>query len=324
MRRLAIGGGSALLGLLMAGCLATAQTPAATLEAPPKPPLAYSGYASQTSTTTATITAAVNPRGLETSYYLQYGPSPAYGAQTPTATVAAGTSEVKLAESLAGLQANTTYHFRLVATNAAGTGSGPDRTFLTKKIPLTLSATVNPNPEEFGMSLTVAGSLAGSDAANQALVLQIDPYPYKQGFKDLGNPELSDAAGSFSFAVGSIAASAQLRVAALGPPIVYGPILTEHVSIRASFHARSTKRRGFYRLYGTVAPALAGAHLAFQRLGRHGKPVTVSGTVLKRGSGGSSHFARTVRLRRKGRYRVVVQSPTPALLSNHSRWVRVR
>lgn len=314
-----------LLGLLLATCVATAQSLAATPTAAPasKPPLAYSGYASQTSTGSATINAAVNPRGSETSYYLQYGPTMSYGLQTQPAS-ATGATEVKLTEALTGLQANTTYHFRLLATNAAGTGLGPDRTFLTKKIPLTLSATVSPNPDVFGSPFTVSGNLAGSDNTNQALVLQIDPFPYKQGFLDLGNPELSDASGNFSFAVAPLAAGAQLRVAALGPPTVYGPILIEHVSVHVSFHLHATKRRGFYRLYGTVTPALAGAHLGFQRLGRGGRPLNVSGTVLKRATAHSSRFARTLRLPHKGRYRASVQSPTPSLLSNHSHWVRLR
>lgn len=310
-----------LLGLLIAACVATAQ-PAAAASAP-GPPLAYSGYASQTDTSSATISAAVNPRGLETSYFIQYGPTASYGTQTQPASTT-GTTEVKLAESLTGLQANTTYHFRMVASNAAGTGFGPDRTFVTKKIPLRLdAAAANPNPDVFGSPFSVTGNLSGSEDANQALVLQINPFPYKRGFVDLGNPELSDAAGNFSFAVAPLAASAQLRVAALGPPIIYGPILIEHVSVHLSFHIRAAKRRGFYRLYGTVTPALAGAHLGFQWLGRDGKPVTVSGMVLKRATAHSSRFARTLRLRHRGRYRASVQSPTPALLSNHSRWVRL-
>jgi hypothetical protein len=322
MGKIVVRAGSALLALLgvcFAGALAVADTPAPI----PKPPLAYSGFPAQISTSSATISAGVNPRGSETSYYLQYGPTASYGAQTQTANAGAGATEVKLTVTLAGLQADTTYHFRMVAASTAGTSFGPDRTLVTKKIPLTLTATVRPNPDVFGSPFSVTGTLAGSESSNQELVLQIDPFPYKQGFADIGNPELSDASGNFSFAVAPIASSAQLRVAALGPPLLYGPILTEHVSLHVSFHLHATSRRGFYRLSGTVAPALAGARVGFQRRGSNGTPINVSGAALTQASPHSSRFARTLRLRHKGLYRVSVQSPTPSLLSNHSHWVRI-
>jgi hypothetical protein len=267
--------------------------------------------------------ATVNPRGSETTYYLQYGPTSTYGAETPSSSAGGGAGEVKLAVSLSSLQADTLYHYRIVATSAAGSGLGPDRTFTTRKIPLTLSAGVRPSSTVFGSHFSVTGNLAGSENVNQELVLQIDPYPYKQGFADFSSPELSDASGNFSFPIAPIAGSSQLRVAALGPPTVYGPVLLERVAVRVTFHVRASKHRGFYRLYGSVAPALPGAHLAFQRLGRGGAPSTVSGAVLHGGTR-SSHFSRTLRLTHGGLYRVAVQSTTPALLSNHSHWARVR
>lgn len=325
MRRLH-GVGRIALGALLAGCIATgaalAETPA---PAPtPRPPLPYSGYPARIGSETATINAAVNPRGAETSYYLQYGPSLTYGFQTQALSVGGGTAEVKVSVALTGLQADTTFHYRLVAVNSAGTAIGPDRAFITKKIPLTLTVTVAPNPDPFGTPLSVSGNLAGSENANQELVLQYDPYPYKQGFLDLGRPELSDATGDFSFTVPSLAGSAQLRVAALGPPTVYGPVSTERVSAHVVLHLHATRRPGFYRLYGSVAPALPGAHVAFQRAGSDGRPVNLSGTISKSAGIHRSRFARTLALHLRGRYRAAVQSTTPALLSGHSSWIGLR
>ena len=42
--------------------------------------------------------------------------------------------------------------------------------------------------------------------------------------------------------------------------------MIESVAVRVSFHAHRTRRRGFVRLYGTVAPAEVGAAVGFQLL----------------------------------------------------------
>ena len=72
---------------------------------------------------------------------------------TPTArsrrrrSVAAGTSAVRgLDPDHRASPPRTTYHYRLVATNATGTALGADRTFVTAKIPLSLAITAAPNP----------------------------------------------------------------------------------------------------------------------------------------------------------------------------------
>src|SRR5205814_1467362 len=71
-----------------------------------------------------------------------------------------GTSAVTVFAGLAGLTPNSAYHFRVVASNAGGTSSGPDRTFTTlpnhpsveagvpsslTQSSAALNATVNPN-----------------------------------------------------------------------------------------------------------------------------------------------------------------------------------
>ena len=44
-------------------------------------------------------------------------------------------------DNIGGLKPNTTYHFRLIASNATGVTSGRDRTFRTDKVPLSLGMT---------------------------------------------------------------------------------------------------------------------------------------------------------------------------------------
>jgi hypothetical protein len=86
--------------------------------------------------TSATLGALVNPDNQATTYRFEYGTSAAYGTvlPVPDAGVGSGYGNVAVGQRLTGLQADTTYHFRLVATNAsspAGGTAGPDQTFTT-------------------------------------------------------------------------------------------------------------------------------------------------------------------------------------------------
>ncbi|HEV3000695.1 MAG TPA: S8 family serine peptidase [Solirubrobacteraceae bacterium] len=99
------------------------------------PPRASSDPASGVTQSTATVNGRVDPAGLATEYRFEYGPTTAYGGRTAAGTVAAGDSEQAVSAALAGLTPGRTYHFRLVATSAAGTAYGEDRTFRTADAP---------------------------------------------------------------------------------------------------------------------------------------------------------------------------------------------
>jgi hypothetical protein len=96
----------------------------------------------------------VNPNGEEVSdCHFEYGVSEAYAFSTPcTSLPGAGESPVGVSAPVTGLSAKTTYHFRVVATNANGTSYGSDQTF----------ATVPPEAPEFGRCLKVAGEKVGT------------------------------------------------------------------------------------------------------------------------------------------------------------------
>jgi sugar lactone lactonase YvrE len=82
--------------------------------------------------TRATLRAKVNPSGLATNYYFEYGKSTAYGQKSPATegAIGFGTVDVSLEQSLEGLEEGTTYHFRVVAENADGITRGEDKTFV--------------------------------------------------------------------------------------------------------------------------------------------------------------------------------------------------
>jgi hypothetical protein len=79
----------------------------------------------------ATLNGTVDPHGLSTSVYFQYGRTLSYGSRTPN-QIKTGNNYQNVSASISGLSAGTTYHFRIVGTNSAGTRYGGDRTFTTQ------------------------------------------------------------------------------------------------------------------------------------------------------------------------------------------------
>ncbi len=309
----------ALLALALAlGALACAATTAAAASAPS----ANTGRSSSVTFSSAIVFGTVNPQGQATNYVFQYGTTRSYGSQTPLAPAGSASTSLEVSQTLTGLQPLTTYHYRILATSAAGATAGKDRTFATGPVPLSLAIAGVPNPVVFGSPFLVEGTLSGSGAADHAIALQANPFPYLSGFQTVGNPELTNASGGFSFPYLGLLANAQLRVVTVGKPEVASAVLVENVAVRVSFHARATRRRGYARLYGTVAPAEVGALVGFQRLAP-GRSINDGGTVVKALSAGASSFSRVVRVHR-GLYRALVKISDGAHVSAYSAPVLIR
>jgi hypothetical protein len=83
----------------------------------------------------AVLKGTIHPEGKETTYVFEYGLTTAYGAQTEQASAGSADSAQPVAAEVSGLQPETTYHFRLVATNDDGTTRGPDKSFTTLAAP---------------------------------------------------------------------------------------------------------------------------------------------------------------------------------------------
>ena len=94
------------------------------------PPVAITNPATLFASFSATLNGSVDPNGLTTSVYFQYGTTTGYGFTTAPHTKTGNTSQ-SVSANISGLTASTTYHFRIVTTNSAGTRYGSDRTFTT-------------------------------------------------------------------------------------------------------------------------------------------------------------------------------------------------
>lgn len=94
-------------------------------------PVATTGPATAVGSASASVGGSVDPRGQATTWLVEYGTSTTYGARTAAASAGSGASAVSISTNLTGLKAGTTYHYRVVATNAAGTSRGTDAVFTT-------------------------------------------------------------------------------------------------------------------------------------------------------------------------------------------------
>ena len=90
------------------------------------------GSATDITETGATLNGSVNPTGLVTTAYFEYGTTPSYGNTVPvTLSPNNGNGYQQVSAVLNGLQASTTYHFRLVAANSSNPAPGEGGTFIT-------------------------------------------------------------------------------------------------------------------------------------------------------------------------------------------------
>jgi hypothetical protein len=151
---------------------------------------------------TATLNGIVNPDEKPlTDCRFEYGPDASYGHSAPCVPTAGSIpsdgEEHQVTAEIVGLQAGTTYHFRLLAANAAGSNTGSDETLSTLPGPaidstaaenLTgtsaeLTAEINPEGAqtsyrfEWGATVAYGNSIPVPDGAISA---QVGDLPVRQ------------------------------------------------------------------------------------------------------------------------------------------------
>jgi hypothetical protein len=140
-------------------------------------PATPTSTATKVTQTSATITGTFSPGGQDTHYYLEYGPcettcptSP-YFLKTTEEDAGAGTSIIEPAIELPGLTVGTTYHYRLVVSNASrpsfgGLSYSPEREIQT--LPLAPQIAIQPPAITGAVSATLVGRILLPHGASAA------------------------------------------------------------------------------------------------------------------------------------------------------------
>lgn len=108
---------------------------------PPPAPSATTFEANPISNDNAVLNGDVNPNGLETSAWFEYGQdnNPSTFAKTDNQAIGSGTASLPIQAAIDNLTAGTTYNYRVVASNSAGTSFGAIDGFTTELLPPVVS-----------------------------------------------------------------------------------------------------------------------------------------------------------------------------------------
>jgi len=83
-------------------------------------PTAATKAATKVTSASATLNGAVNPKGVATTVFFEWGISTSFGNGTPSQSIGSGTSNVSVPAKLSGLVPGTKYYYQVVAINSNG------------------------------------------------------------------------------------------------------------------------------------------------------------------------------------------------------------
>ena len=270
-------------------------------------PSATTRAARDVSPTAATLTGSLNPNGLVTTWYFQYGKTKQYGNRTPALDAGSGTKAVQVSSTITNLTPNTNYHYRLVATNSAGSTLGADRTFKTPQQPTISTIASSASPVTFGKPIVVSGFLIGpKGGGGKRVALEGNAFPYTAGFTQLGNTVVTDQNSSYTFVITPIM-NVQLRVVDRTDKSIVSPIFQQEVAQRVRLRVSKRGKRGRVRFKGSISPARQASVVVIQRRTKRGG-WTNAASILPRTKEGAqvSTFSRKVRAR-TGVYRAIAR-----------------
>lgn len=223
----------------------------------------------------ATLPARITPRGQTTTYLFEYGTAKTFGSQTPATELAAGAAAVAVSVPLTGLQPNTRYYYRAVATNATGKTLGRTRTFLTTRAVDGVSIKAGRTTVAWGGSTAVAGTVSGAGVGGVRVALMRQDFPFSKAPVEVA-ATITSAAGAYAFSVGPLYAATKLWVQTRGTPVAQSSALASIQSnLLVQLKAGSrTKTRATLR--GLIYPRVTAARASLQRKTSTGRWVTIS------------------------------------------------
>lgn len=187
-----------------------------------------------------------------------------------------------------------------------------------------VSIAATPTTITWGRSTTITGKVTGSGNAGVPVDLQADPHPFADnGFTTIAN-SATNAAGDYSF-VQQPKLNTRYRVIARTSPAATSAPALVGVRIRVTRRVSDrTPRAGTrVRFAGTACPDHDGKIAYIQRRTSTGSYRTVARTTLRDTGGVCSKYARRIRVRRDGTYRVRVPSVDQDHRTGTSRRIRL-
>ena len=269
----------------------------------PRAPSVSSVSATGVGPTGATLRANVTPNRLATTVRFEYGTSTSYGANTPDQDLGAGGSRVAATAAVGALSPNTRYHYRAVATNAAGVTRGGDRTFTTSRTPTSVALTPSTTRPIWGSGLTIGGKVSGQGSVLVALERQV--FPFSGGFYQAATAT-ADSSGNFTLTVPALYSTTRVRVVTRTPIPVASPVVTASVAVKVGLRSQrlSGKR---VRLTGATWPAVPAGRVSLQRQTGSGRWLPVTRATPAPLPNNRSRYQFTISRRSRAlAYRVVV------------------
>lgn len=135
----------------------------------PPTPVVVTGSATGITNVGATLNGTVNPNGLATEAWFEWGTSPTlatFDNTVPKQSLAAVTTVQAVTTPLTGLTVSTTYYFRVVASNSSGVSKGTIGNFSTSTLRPTVTTSVADNLT--ATSATLHGGVNPNSLATQA------------------------------------------------------------------------------------------------------------------------------------------------------------
>lgn len=180
--------------------------------------------ASTVTTNSAYLNGTVNPNGLATTWYFQWGTTTSYGNTTTVTSAGSGTTAVNASAKLSNLTPGVLIHYRLAGQNTDGTTYGNDLTFTPGAASVTTTVVTN-----ITTSTAVSGgnvvSDGGSEISARGVCWSTSANP------TIANSHTSDGSGTgvFTSTITGLSANTTYHVRAYATNVngtFYGEVLT--------------------------------------------------------------------------------------------------
>ena len=207
-----------------------------------------------------------------------------------------------MTEAIGGLEPYRRYHFRVVATNEAGTGRSVDRSFTTSRLPTGVTLALEEPRTPYGEGIEVFGTVSGTGVNGIPVALERQDFPYTGPFTATGMPLPTRAKrdGSFRIFVPQLFAATRLRAVTRTTVVAISPTVTANVALKVGIAARRVSRKKV-RLRGSIRPSAPNGRAVLQRRTSRG------GWTFVRSKNAHSRYKFVVKRRSRTRtYRVRV------------------